>query len=227
MTSSVPIVPQLGQHLRVHRHALFHRLQPYDHHFIVSDPVGGRVVHFWSDYYGQRSSVRESLLVDILHPDTIDDVEVVQHTETPYAAEQIVNRARSQLGRRDFNIIGNNCEDFATWCCTGRAFSDQVFADGMRVSQIGWGGTIVRAVGALLRIKNDEAQEAYKNSMRRRLLKKATKACRTVLPDPSWRPLWYEHQRQPVPTTHIDDNTDADDVSSSESESESDNPSTL
>jgi hypothetical protein len=41
-----------------------------------------------------------------------------------------VNRAVSQLGRNDFNLVSSNCEHFANWCTTGDWASSQVWAAG-------------------------------------------------------------------------------------------------
>ena len=43
-----------------------------------------------------------------------------------YDGEETVRRARSQLGKDDYNFFWNNCEHFATWCKTGEATSSQV-----------------------------------------------------------------------------------------------------
>ena len=37
-----------------------------------------------------------------------------------------VERAKSQLGRTDYDLNDRNCEHFATWCVTGKAVSKQV-----------------------------------------------------------------------------------------------------
>lgn len=39
---------------------------------------------------------------------------------------EIVSRAYSRLGENRYNLIFNNCEHFATWCCTGVSVSMQV-----------------------------------------------------------------------------------------------------
>lgn len=39
---------------------------------------------------------------------------------------EIVSRAYSRLGENRYNLIFNNCEHFATWCCTGVPVSMQV-----------------------------------------------------------------------------------------------------
>ena len=38
----------------------------------------------------------------------------------------VMKRALSRLGERDYNLIFNNCEHFATWCKTGQHQSQQV-----------------------------------------------------------------------------------------------------
>ena len=54
-----------------------------------------------------------------------------------YSGEETVRRARSQLGRDDYNFFWSNCEHFATWCKTGETSSSQIanlstrFIDGL------------------------------------------------------------------------------------------------
>lgn len=43
-----------------------------------------------------------------------------------YSPEETVQRARSQLGKRNYNILLNNCEHFAIWCKTGIHESHQI-----------------------------------------------------------------------------------------------------
>lgn len=43
-----------------------------------------------------------------------------------YSPEETVERARSMIGKSDYNIIFNNCEHFALWCKTGVKESKQV-----------------------------------------------------------------------------------------------------
>ncbi|GMO49709.1 MAG: hypothetical protein Pg6C_12600 [Treponemataceae bacterium] len=42
--------------------------------------------------------------------------------------EEVVRRARSQIGSKGYNLVFNNCEHFARWCKTGIAESEQVNA---------------------------------------------------------------------------------------------------
>lgn len=45
---------------------------------------------------------------------------------TLYSPEETVERAKSQLGEGDYNLVFNNCEHFALWCKTGVKESSQV-----------------------------------------------------------------------------------------------------
>lgn len=38
---------------------------------------------------------------------------------TIYSPEETVKRAISQLGKKEYSVIFNNCEHFAIWCKTG------------------------------------------------------------------------------------------------------------
>lgn len=54
--------------------------------------------------------------------------------------ELAVNRAVSQLGRDDFDLISGNCEHFANWCTTGDWSSPQVQ---MVVTRLAVGGVLL------------------------------------------------------------------------------------
>ncbi|MEY2979543.1 MAG: lecithin retinol acyltransferase family protein [Prochlorotrichaceae cyanobacterium] len=41
-------------------------------------------------------------------------------------ADVVLKRAMSRLGERDYHLVFNNCEHFATWCKTGQHHSQQV-----------------------------------------------------------------------------------------------------
>ena len=38
----------------------------------------------------------------------------------------VISRARSKLGEKQYNLVANNCEHFAIWCKTGVSYSSQV-----------------------------------------------------------------------------------------------------
>ncbi len=43
-----------------------------------------------------------------------------------YSPEETVQRARSKIGERQYNLLFNNCEHFAVWCKTGLSESRQI-----------------------------------------------------------------------------------------------------
>lgn len=44
----------------------------------------------------------------------------------PYSAEETVQRARSCIGKENYNVFLHNCEHFAIWCKTGIENSTQI-----------------------------------------------------------------------------------------------------
>lgn len=53
-----------------------------------------------------------------------DSIVRVEDEKAAYSPEEIVRRARSRLGESEYNLLWNNCENFATWCRCGKADSD-------------------------------------------------------------------------------------------------------
>ena len=45
---------------------------------------------------------------------------------TNFSPDEIVERAQSRIGEKNYSLLGNNCEHFVNWCRTGRAESRQV-----------------------------------------------------------------------------------------------------
>ncbi|XP_046560867.1 phospholipase A and acyltransferase 3-like [Haliotis rubra] len=43
-----------------------------------------------------------------------------------FSKSEIVERAKSQLGRKGYNMLASNCEHFVSWCCYDIEISDQV-----------------------------------------------------------------------------------------------------
>jgi hypothetical protein len=43
-----------------------------------------------------------------------------------YIPEVVVERAKSRIGERDYNLLFNNCEHFTNWCKTGISDSKQI-----------------------------------------------------------------------------------------------------
>jgi Lecithin retinol acyltransferase len=101
---------------------------PYQHHGVdMGDgsvihlaPVSGACLAFHdpSDRFCVRRDSRDDFAGG-------QDVKTVHH-EAPLDPEQIAERAESFLGRSGYNLLDNNCEHFANYCCTGVAESRQV-----------------------------------------------------------------------------------------------------
>ena len=58
-----------------------------------------------------------------------------------YGPRKTVQRARSMIGKGDYNLFNHNCEHFAIWCKTGLLESTQLSIEGMaaRVFKPSWG----------------------------------------------------------------------------------------
>lgn len=67
--------------------------------------------------------------------------------------ETTISQAESKLGDTGYHLVTNNCEHFATWCCTGRPVSEQVRGVGSLTAQgavattavVGTGGVVAAA----------------------------------------------------------------------------------
>lgn len=89
-----------GDHIKVMRSV-------YSHHGIY---IGkGKVIHY-DDFI-----ICMSTLEDFANGDDILFVD----EPSPYKRSEIVKRAKSRLGESKYNLVWNNCENFATWCRCG------------------------------------------------------------------------------------------------------------
>ena len=48
-----------------------------------------------------------------------------------YGPRKTVQRAKSMIGKGDYNLFDHNCEHFAIWCKTGQFKSTQLNIEGM------------------------------------------------------------------------------------------------
>lgn len=105
---------QRGDHLWVRRTG-------YSHHGIYCGD--GTVIHFSGD---PGSKKRACIFRSDLDSFSIGEtIQVVEYGER-FGPNETVRRAESRLGESGYSLFGNNCEHFATWCCTGKHQSDQV-----------------------------------------------------------------------------------------------------
>ena len=89
-----------GDHIAVDR-------ELYSHHAIY-DGNGGVVEY--DDYV-----VKTATLADFAQGAKIYRVK----EESVYTPEEIMERAYSRMGERQYDLLSNNCENFATWCRCG------------------------------------------------------------------------------------------------------------
>jgi hypothetical protein len=96
----------------------------YSHHGIY---VGlGHVVHYAGWCRARiHGPIEEVTLADFA---AVAPLAYVAHPTAPFAAADVVARARSRLGEDAYDLLTNNCEHFCNWCIEGRAFSAQVEA---------------------------------------------------------------------------------------------------
>jgi len=88
----------------------------YEHHGI--DCGDGTVIH-----YRKPSEIIERTSID-----TFSKGQKIYKRQYPirYIPDTVLNRAESRLGEKQYNLLFNNCEHFATWCVTGVSKSQQV-----------------------------------------------------------------------------------------------------
>lgn len=100
-------------------HVYVRRRPHYSHHGV--DCGDGTVIH----YVGERGEVR---YIDRTSWETFaaGDEVLVRIYKRRLPVDQIVRNAESRIGERDYNLVTNNCEHFATWAVTGSAGSSQV-----------------------------------------------------------------------------------------------------
>jgi hypothetical protein len=118
----------------------------YTHHGI--DCGDGTVIHFTgepgtrkSDACIARTSVEEFLA---------GGERKVREYGIRDDPDQTVARAESKLGETGYHLVFNNCEHFATWCCTGRPASQQVRGVGSLTAQGAVAATTVTATSGVI-----------------------------------------------------------------------------
>lgn len=101
----------------------------YTHHGIYAgDSI---IIHYNSREFGDYPSVYETTveefkkwpsLVDIIAETTI--LYRFSKTLSPirYSPDKVVERARSKIGEKKYDLIINNCEHFARWCRCGNKY---------------------------------------------------------------------------------------------------------
>ena len=103
-------------------HLFVVRPQLYSHHGI--DCGDGTVIHFSGEPGKSKTSARiaRATLEEFLDGGHL----LVRRYGKRRDPDSTVVAAESRLGDKDYHLVFNNCEHFATWCCTGRSSSEQV-----------------------------------------------------------------------------------------------------
>ncbi len=107
------------------------RTLQYSHHGVyIGD---GRVIHFSGEPFDMaNASICETTIEDFLNGGV---PRVVLHGDEQLAADVVVQNASKRLGETGYRLTANNCEHFATECCTGKPSCKQFQA-------FIWGGLI-------------------------------------------------------------------------------------
>ncbi|UJR25205.1 hypothetical protein I4U23_006557 [Adineta vaga] len=110
----------------------------YAHHGIVCEARTNylRVIHYFNTLEHARSalmkgSVYIAAIIESEWPvnlkSTSEDVYLHHYDNIQcFSNEETLRRAFSQLGKRGYSLIGNNCEHWARWCRTGEHYSEQI-----------------------------------------------------------------------------------------------------
>lgn len=135
------IKPKAGDHIRVRRFLYFH------HGIYVSDD---EVIHFTDgtkkEISIKNAEVSSTSLEKFLFDGKIQ-VEKYSNSEKNeiFSPEEIIERAKSRLGEKDYNLVFKNCEHFANWSVSGKNKSSQVRKAVVAVTAIA-GGLILRKI---------------------------------------------------------------------------------
>lgn len=121
----------------------------YTHHGI--DAGDGTVIHFTGEPGKAKldAAIARTPIQDFLNG---GDLRVRRYGQRD-GADVTMARAESRQGETGYHLVINNCEHFATWCCTGRSASEQVRGVGGLTAQGAVAGVTVAAttgvVGAM------------------------------------------------------------------------------
>ena len=95
----------------------------YEHHGI--DYGDGTVIHY--SKVPQEPTVRRVPWTEFSWNQTVG----VREYAASFIPDVVIERAESRLGERNYNLLTNNCEHFATWCKVGKNESRQIVNYGL------------------------------------------------------------------------------------------------
>jgi hypothetical protein len=110
----------------------------YAHHGIVCESRTNylRVIHYFNTLQHARTALMKGSIYiaaiiesewSVNMKSTSEDIYLHHYDHIPsFSNEETLQRAFSQLGKRGYSLIGNNCEHWARWCRTGEHYSEQI-----------------------------------------------------------------------------------------------------
>ncbi len=103
-----------GQHLLV-------RFGTYQHHGIACGDQ--QVIHFGRGIFDAANAVVELVSISTFSADK--PIQIVD-SKLAFEKSEVVDRARSRIGEKGYDLWNNNCEHFVNWCRSGENDSPQV-----------------------------------------------------------------------------------------------------
>ncbi len=125
---------QAGDHVSFYKNDLY-----YAHHAIVSEARTDylRVIHYFNTAHNMLATITKGsiYIAEVIEcempvnlTDTSEDLYLHHYDGIQcFSNEETLQRAFSELGKRGYSLLGNNCEHWARWCRTGEHFSEQVY----------------------------------------------------------------------------------------------------
>ncbi|SDS78607.1 Lecithin retinol acyltransferase [Nocardioides scoriae] len=103
-------------------HIYVRRPAGYTHHGV--DCGDGTVIHFTGEPGQQKinASIARTSLEEFLDGGKL----LVREYGKRNDVDTTIGRAESRISETGYHLVVNNCEHFATWCCTGKPVSEQV-----------------------------------------------------------------------------------------------------
>ena len=111
----------------------------YAHHGIVCEVRANSLlmIHYFNTLEHARSALMKGSIYIAAIIESEWEIDVKSASEDVYlhhydgmpclTNEETLQRAFSQLGRRGYSLIRNNCEHWSRWCRTGEHYSEQIY----------------------------------------------------------------------------------------------------